>query len=474
MYQKSRSGILKHLDFMILDILVIQISYMIADVLRHGKRFLYNDSAYREIALFMLLIDVCTVFFLASYKKILHRGILREAAMTIKHMTTVFLVTVAYMFIWRTSGIFSRIVFGGAWGISIGLSFLCRLVWKQVLRRRKSKESNKETMLLMVTEDNFDQTAEIALHRRYQDYRIQGAIVLGAKTGETRKAFGQRIEIVANEETCLEYLQTEQVDEILVNLSGDIPIPREMMDACLEMGITVHYALCQISEFQKGEEIIQKVAGYSVLTKTIREVDRCQMVLKRLMDILGSILGIFIAGIAILITAPIIKKQSPGKVLFKQKRVGRNGRIFHIYKIRSMYLDAEKKLAELAERNEMKGHMFKVENDPRVFPFGGIIRKTSIDELPQFWNVLKGDMSLVGTRPPTVEEYEQYDIHHKKRLAMKPGITGMWQVSGRNDIVDFEEVVRLDTDYLTHWNLGLDLKLIFKTIVVVLKRTGAS
>lgn len=171
--------------------------------------------------------------------------------------------------------------------------------------------------------------------------------------------------------------------------------------------------------------------------------------------------------------APILKLESPGPLVFKQKRVGKNGRYFYIYKFRSMYKDAEERKAALMEKNEMKGLMFKMTDDPRVTKVGKFIRATSIDELPQFWNILKGDMSLVGTRPPTVDEFQQYEARHKRRLSMKPGLTGMWQVSGRSNIEDFEEVVRMDLDYIDNWSLQLDAKIILKTIVVIFKKVGA-
>ena len=160
-------------------------------------------------------------------------------------------------------------------------------------------------------------------------------------------------------------------------------------------------------------------------------------------------------------------------LFFRQQRVGLNGRIFNMYKLRSMYVDAEERKKELMDRNEMNGLMFKMENDPRITRVGRFIRRTSIDELPQFFNVLKGDMSLVGTRPPTVDEYRQYESHHKRRLSMKPGITGLWQVSGRSDIENFEDVVKLDVQYIDHWSLGLDLKLLCKTVAVVFAGRGA-
>ncbi|MBQ7464017.1 MAG: sugar transferase, partial [Lachnospiraceae bacterium] len=137
------------------------------------------------------------------------------------------------------------------------------------------------------------------------------------------------------------------------------------------------------------------------------------------------------------------------------------------------YQDAEKRKAELMESNEMNGLMFKMENDPRITPVGRFLRKSSIDELPQFWNVLKGDMSLVGTRPPTVDEYEQYESYHMRRLSIRPGITGLWQVSGRSDITDFEDVVKLDLKYIDRWSLLLDIRLIFATVGIVLFGKGA-
>ena len=160
-------------------------------------------------------------------------------------------------------------------------------------------------------------------------------------------------------------------------------------------------------------------------------------------------------------------------MFFSQERVGRNGRKFKIYKFRSMYPDAEERKKELMEKNKMQGLMFKMDDDPRIIPIGKFIRKTSLDEFPQFFNVLKGDMSLVGTRPPTVDEYEQYETHHRVRLAAKPGLTGMWQVSGRSDIVDFEEVVALDKKYIEEWNIGLDIRILLETVKVVLTGKGS-
>ena len=200
------------------------------------------------------------------------------------------------------------------------------------------------------------------------------------------------------------------------------------------------------------------------------------------MDICGGLVGCILTGIIFLFVAPAIYIKSPGPIFFSQYRVGKNGRKFKIYKFRSMYMDAEERKKELMKQNRVSdGLMFKMENDPRVIGsekgpgkgIGNFIRKTSLDEFPQFFNVLKGDMSLIGTRPPTVDEWEKYELHHRARLAIKPGLTGMWQVSGRSDITDFEEVVRLDTQYIAEWSFMLDIKILFRTVLIVLGQKGS-
>ena len=218
---------------------------------------------------------------------------------------------------------------------------------------------------------------------------------------------------------------------------------------------------------------VEEFAGHMVLTTSIKFADTRQLFIKRLLDILGGTLGILCTAVLTVILGPIIYIQSPGPIFFSQERVGKNGRKFRIYKFRSMYPDAEERKKELMKKNKMQGFMFKMDNDPRVTPIGRFIRKTSLDEFPQFFNILKGDMSLVGTRPPTVDEYEKYERHHKVRLAAKPGLTGLWQVSGRSDIVNFEEVVALDKKYIEEWNIGLDLKILCQTVKVVITGKGS-
>lgn len=209
------------------------------------------------------------------------------------------------------------------------------------------------------------------------------------------------------------------------------------------------------------------------MTYSLYSVDYGRRLIKRLMDIVGGIVGLLITAVFTPFIAAAIKLDSKGPVFFSQIRIGKNGRRFKIYKFRSMYVDAEKRKQELMDKNEMKGLMFKMEDDPRITKVGRFIRKTSMDELPQFYNVLKGDMSLVGTRPPTEDEFKQYSLYYRRRLCMTPGLTGMWQVSGRSDIEEFEEVVKLDLEYIDNWSLGLDIKILFKTIWVIFTGRGS-
>ena len=218
---------------------------------------------------------------------------------------------------------------------------------------------------------------------------------------------------------------------------------------------------------------LRNTAEQPVLLASLPQYTNTTYVIKRLLDIVGSAFALLISSPLMLGTAIAIKLDDGGPIFFSQQRIGLHGKPFTMYKFRSMYMDAEERKKELMEQNEMDGLMFKMTDDPRITKIGKFIRKTSLDELPQFWNVLKGDMSLVGTRPPTVDEFEQYEGYHKRRLSMTPGLTGVWQVSGRSDITDFEEIVSMDVEYIKNWSLKRDIEIILKTVQVVLHSDGA-
>ena len=292
--------------------------------------------------------------------------------------------------------------------------------------------------------------------------------------------------VVATYENVADYVKSHWVDEVLVAIPAYDPFPREIIDRLTAMGVTVHMNLAKSSEMVGLKQVVGKVGGLMVISSSLNTMSARQYAEKRILDIFGAVVGCILTGILYLFLAPKIKKESPGPVFFTQTRIGKNGKPFKLYKFRSMYLDAEERKKDLMDQNRIgNGLMFKMEFDPRVIGnkidangnkktgIGEFIRKYSLDEFPQFYNVLKGDMSLVGTRPPTKEEFELYESRHRARLAIKPGITGMWQVNGRSNVLDFEEVVKLDTSYISEWSIGLDIKILVKTVLVVLKKEGS-
>ena len=210
----------------------------------------------------------------------------------------------------------------------------------------------------------------------------------------------------------------------------------------------------------------------------IRQRSIYEKYFKRLFDVTCAMGAVVFLSPIYLVIAILVKLKMGSPILFTQDRPGmidQDGTqtIFKMYKFRSMYIDAEERKKELMAKNEMNGLMFKMEDDPRITRVGKFLRRTSLDEFPQFINILKGDMSLVGTRPPTLDEFEQYKTYHKKRLSFRPGLTGMWQVSGRSDITDFEEIVRLDVEYINNWSVSLDIKILIKTVLAVFAESGA-
>ncbi|MBQ3782201.1 MAG: sugar transferase [Lachnospiraceae bacterium] len=272
-------------------------------------------------------------------------------------------------------------------------------------------------------------------------------------------------------EDVIHQLAIDQV-YIMQRRSNQIDI-QPYLNMCMEMGVTVRIIM---NAFRAGaaQTYVSSVGTYPILTYHMVSLNTTERFIKRCIDIIGSLFGIILSSPVMLITAILIKIESEGPVIFKQERVGQNGRHFFMYKFRSMCVDAEEKKQELMEQNEMdSSFMFKMQDDPRITKVGRFIRKTSIDELPQFFNVLKGDMSLVGTRPPTLDEVELYERGHWRRMSIKPGITGMWQVSGRSSITDFDEIVELDTQYIDRWNVLLDLQILIKTVLQVFRKKGA-
>ncbi len=318
------------------------------------------------------------------------------------------------------------------------------------------------------------------------DFCENGVFKYKSIIGNTHKSAGAfekdeicDVPVISRDESFWEWIRSAPLDEVFINVNyQDAMEIQPMIEELEDMGITVNLkipSLTKILDESKFDNIRFKIySGYPTATfAAAKAYNSGWLVAKRIFDIVLGVIGCIISAPIIAIVAIPLKRESEGPLFFKQQRVGKNGRLFNIYKLRSMYVDAEERKTALMAENKMDGHMFKLDVDPRITKVGKFIRKYSIDELPQFFNVVKGDMSIIGTRPPTVDEFEMYESRHKRRLSMRPGISGMWQVSGRSDIQDFEEVVELDCKYIDEWSPMLDMKIFFKTIVVVLTHKGA-
>ena len=482
MYRKDSERWLKHIDFIVLDMICLQLAYVLAYAISGYGFNPYAIIIYRNMAVFLELADLIVIFAYGTMKSVLKRGYYRDFVVTVKHSVMVGALAVLYLFMLQQGQKFSRLALILTIVIYLLLTYLVRELWKKFLRK-KMEDGGERKLLIITSEDAAEQVVVNMKENNYARYTLAGVAVIDADwTG--KKVHG--VPVVANEETAAMYVCQEWIDEVLIVISEVLPYPSELIEQLTETGVTIHLNLAKITNVPGKKQFVEKVGNYTVLTTSINYASSKQLMLKRLMDIAGGLVGCILTGIICVFVGPAIYIASPGPIFFAQERVGKNGKKFKMYKFRSMYMDAEERKAELMKDNKLgDGKMFKLDFDPRVIGnkilpdgthktgIGDFIRRTSLDEFPQFFNVLKGDMSIIGTRPPLISETNLYELHHRARLAIKPGITGMWQVSGRSDITDFEEVVRLDKEYITNWNIGLDIKILFKTILVVFRKDGS-
>ena len=344
-----------------------------------------------------------------------------------------------------------------------------RIILYYYLDRRARTTFNSRQILLVGSADRVIAVAEALNNQRSWGHQVAGCLNVD---GQSNPHAGN-IPVLGRLEDFDTILQERQIDEVMFALPKGSPVDLgKYMLKCKITGVAVRIipALFDLSDSSLRVENIQ---GIPTLTDYAAITSASGLLYKKLLDLAAGLLGFMVFILSYPIMWLIIKLDSPGPVLFKQRRVGMHGRQFYLYKFRSMVADAELQKAALLAKSEMKGPMFKIERDPRITRVGRFLRKTSLDEFPQFVNVLKGEMSLVGTRPPTPDEVKQYEDWHRRRISIKPGITGLWQISGRNVITDFTEVVKLDLEYIDKWRFRNDLIILWKTVWVVLARKGA-
>lgn len=483
MYKRVYQGWLKHLDFIVLDVICLHVSFVMAYMLRHGIDNPYEDMIYRNIAVVLTLIDIIVLLCFNSFKGVLRRGYLKELSASIKQACLVVVIAIFYLFSTQTSEAYSRIMFYYLIGIYMCFTFLVRCLWKHCMRKRLAKREEERSLLVVTTREQAEKLLENLQGGGVCPYHITGVACIDC---DCQGEFISGVPVVAGADDVAEYAQRSWVDEVVMSLRPELECTERLVSQFMEMGIVIHIDLEQSAHLLGSRKFVERLGNCTVISTSINCITPSQALVKRLFDVAGGLVGCIITGLLFFVLAPMIYRKSPGPIFFSQTRVGKNGKKFQMYKFRSMYLDAEERKAELMDQNRVKdGMMFKLDWDPRIIGsqkladgtvkkgIGNYIRDWSLDEFPQFYNVLKGDMSLVGTRPPTVDEWEKYDLHHRARLAIKPGITGMWQVSGRSNITDFEEIVKLDKQYITEWSLRLDVKIMFKTVLAVLKKDGA-
>lgn len=453
------------------DLLTIVFSYILAVAIRFDLQDLTKrkEMHYTTCLCFLLF---CTVYSLGMdwNRNFSKRGYLVELGMVIKYNVIMSVVVGCFLFLIKQAEFFSRLLFGYFFLINMTVTFLLHAIVKKVMRKYFASEYSRVRIMLVVEKENLEETVRDLKKGLSVNYDISAIAVLDEHMeGKEYEA----IPIVADRSSLMEVAKQLPLDEVFIRVEKEPKTAvRDMIRDFESMGILCHYSI-DIVEWHSNGSSISTFGNFMVVTYSLYSIDFRRRLVKRAMDIAGGLVGLLITALFTPFVALAIKLDSKGPVFFSQIRIGKNGRRFKFYKFRSMYVDAEERKQELMDKNEIKGLMFKMENDPRITKVGRFIRKTSIDELPQFFNVLKGDMSLVGTRPPTEDEFKQYSLYYRRRLCMTPGLTGLWQVSGRSDIEDFEQVVKYDLDYIDNWSLGLDLKILLKTIVVIFTGKGS-
>ena len=480
MYQKISQSWFKHLDFLILDAVIFQMTFFLSYLTRDGAQFLEARDMFQDVTVVLGLMGVILAIFTENYKDILRRGYLREFYAVVKMVAMLDVALIAYLFFVQRSSLFSRAVIIIFSFYTILLDWGARVLWKRHLQTRKIPVNQSQHVLVITTANKVDEVVSALQYYSFGRVEVMGIVAYDStlKVGDSHLG----VPVVTDISELSSYIQKKWVDEVLVSLPKGMELSSKAVNKLLSMGITIHSEIDVHAE-RSSMKTVEKIAGSFYVTESIRIASGPQMFFKRTIDIVGSLVGLTLTAILTLFIGPAIFITDPGPIFFAQERVGKNGRIFKMYKFRSMYRDAEERKKRLMEeQGQADSLMFKMENDPRILGsgpdgsrhgIGWLIRKTSLDEFPQFYNCLKGDLSLVGTRPPTVDEWEKYHAHHRARLAIKPGLTGLWQVSGRSRITDFEEVVKLDLKYINNWSISEDFKILAKTVKVMFTGDGA-
>ena len=474
MYKKAFQGWLKHIDFILLDELCLWLVMLLSLQLRSVRY-----SRLDRMVPLLLLVNLFVFIASDSLANVIYNNDWQEWKATLRHGISQVALSVMIVLMVNGMIVIPQFTILAFWALYVVLSYLVRILWRRfLLRRTRSRKSQKE--LLIVTMDRYAQ--EVVDHMRqyaFSNYAPNGLILID------RDAKGEAydlVPVVANRDDAADYICRSWIDEVLFFRSSQDDLAQELIERCREMALTVHFYI-PMQGVDEKKQAFERVAGYNVVTTNLNMITPYDALIKRILDVIFGLFGCLLALAVMAVVGPKIKKLSPGPLLYKQERIGENGKKFKMFKIRSMYMDADRRKAELeAQNSHSDGMLFKMDFDPRVIGneilpdgtqktgIGDFIRRTNLDELPQFFNVLRGEMSVVGTRPPTVDEWEKYQYHHRARMSVRPGVTGLWQISDQKDHMSFDEVVKLDTEYIANWSKHRDLWIIFRTLVNAIRR----
>lgn len=463
----NKRNLIQTYTLLLVDVVVAVGSYVLAYLLRYGSFHKFGETGDLNCML-LALFCVSYALVLDWNHFIFKRGYFDELLAITKYVAIMMLSLGFASFMFKSGHVFSRILFA-TYGITLFLmTYIMHIFYKKLMVSYYRKSNGAEKVMILTNRSGIDKLMEDIRKDVGWNYQITTVALTDGKDIEQYEGY----DVITPSGDFAELAQCT-MDSVLIYLPDeDSATINRYLDYFETMGVE-----CNLSVLDNNRPIatqsVGSFAGHVVVTYSPNVIDYRRRMIKRAFDILGAIVGLIITLVITPFIAIAIAIDSRGPIIFSQIRVGKNGRRFKMYKFRSMYKDADLRKAALLEKNEMSGLMFKMENDPRVTRVGKFLRKTSLDELPQFYNILKGDMSLIGTRPPTVDEFEQYSMHYRRRLSITPGLTGLWQVSGRSDIDDFDEVVKLDLEYIDNWSLALDFKILLQTIGVVLIGKGS-
>jgi exopolysaccharide biosynthesis polyprenyl glycosylphosphotransferase len=473
---RSRKAIVEAILLSATDFVLVWLSASIALSFRLDAGAISYGVMLAKDAGYLMLLSVLIVLFCHVQKlyELQPRTELEEAIAVLKAVGFATIVLSASLYL---SG--ERVVSRIALGITVILSAITMASWRHIRRRRIAKRIAAGQDCRNVLVLGWSHAAEL-LDQHFMEHRLPGYVVKGfldrrQSEGESKVQYperrgGETKKVLGHINEFCDIVRAYFIDEVLVFLPEERELVKELIAEARRCGINLHVVPDSYDGLAWGAPI-EHLGPFPTIQIHERPIPVFGLILKRCVDVAGSSLALLISLPISLVMAIAIRLDSRGPILYRSQRIGRKGITFTCYKFRTMVQNAEALQDQLRDLNERSGVLFKISNDPRITRVGRFLRKYSLDEIPQFWNVLCGDMSLVGPRPPVPGEYQQYELDHLKRLHVTPGITGLWQVEARTN-PSFESYINLDSHYVDHWSVWLDMKILFKTVSVVFAGTG--